>query len=193
MVTQWEPEYEADESQPFTEADWDTMTIAERAERAKLSGREGKLGSKLWYELTPDERASIIDPEKRPVKLEYQVKAHVALENSDKEDWGMVKYIEKGVYTLEATEGELVGSWSRSPTDGLVHVSLETPLAALADKATQDFAKLAIRRQEQAASATATSKVSKSRSPKAPKVTKAALEPNEDEKTINRLRSLFGK
>lgn len=188
MTTQWEPELEeTDESSQFTKADWDAMTILERAERAKLSGRSGQLGSKLWDDLTPDERASIIDPEKRPAKLEYQVKAHIALEYSDTEVWGMAKYIEKGVYTLEAAEGELVGNWSRSPTDGLIHVFLETPLTALVDKATQDFATYAVKRREQAEAPKAT------RTRKAPKTPKAEPEPNEDEVAISRLRNLLRK
>lgn len=182
MTTRWEPETE-ELSEPFGKADWDALSVEERASKAKESGLEGKLGGKSWEDLTPRERATIIDPEKRPVKLDHQVKAHIALEDSDKENWGMVKYLEPGNYALEAGEGELVGNWSRSPKDGLIHVFLEDPLTALVDKAIQQFAEYATRRKAEAAAP----KTRKARVPK------AAPEPSEALVKIDRLRKMLGR
>lgn len=80
-------------------------------------------------------------------KLEYQVRASLILEDSDKETWGLVRDTE-GSFTYEKGQGELVGTWSKSPTNGCYHVSLETPVMALVDKATQRTAELVKRRQE---------------------------------------------
>ncbi len=185
MTTPWEPEPE-ESTKLFTEADWDAMSITQRVARARSSGRRGQLGAKLWVDLAPDERASIIDPEAHPVKLEYQIKAHVVLEDSVKEDWGMVKYVEPGTYVLEAAEGELIGNWSKSPTDGLIHVFLETPLQALLDKATQHFAEHAARRKEQPTE----KKAKRARAPKTPEPEPG---PSEDEVKLANVRRLLGK
>lgn len=196
MTTNWEPETEEltkpskpSKPLPFGKADWEALSIEDRAARAKESGHEGKLGSKLWDDLTPDEKASIIDPEKRPVRLDYQTKAHIVLEDSDKENWGMVKYLGPGYYTLKTVEGELVGNWSRSPVDGLIHVFLETPLQALIDKATQQFAEYAEMRKgkQQTVSAPRAGKA------RIPKVQTPTPGPSEEQLKINSLRKLLGR
>jgi len=187
MTTTWRTETE-EPTKLFDKADWDALSVAERATKAKESGLEGKLGSKLWGYLTPQERATIQNPEKRPAKLDLQVKAHVALEDSDKEHWGMVKYLEPGNYKLGAAEGELVGNWSRSPGDGLIHVFLETPLEALADRAVQEFARFA----EARAMVASAPKTTRARTPRTPKPTPEP-EPSEELTTISNLRKLLSK
>lgn len=182
-MTSWQTEAE---EKSFGRADWDTLSIAERVTKTKESGLDGKLGSKSWEDLTPRERATIIDPEKRPMMLDFRVKAHVALEDSDRERWGMVKYLKPGNYKLEAMEGELVGNWSLSPGDGLIHVFLETPLEALADRAVQEFAKYAEARRITAA----VPKVTRARTRKTPV---PAPEPSEELTTISNLRKLLSK
>jgi len=118
-------------------------------------------------------------------KPEYKIKAHVVLEDSDTQTWGMVKDTD-GKITLEPGEGILVGQWSRAPYDNRIHVFLETSIMALVDKATLNFAKYAeIRRQEASAP-----KSSRTRTPRAPKT-----QPVEDESMakIAALRNRIGK
>ncbi len=187
MTNPWNTEAEEREDvKPLGREDWDSMPITKRVARAKLSGREGKLGAKFWDDMTPDERASIIDPESRPAKLDYQIKAHVVLEDSLSENWGMVKYLKPGTYSLEAIEGEIVGNWSISPTDGFIHVFLETPLTALADRAVQEFAKYAEMRKDTAS--IPKSIKSRTRTPKAPA---PEPEPNENQVKIDGLRRML--
>ncbi len=87
------------------------------------------------------------DTEEDKQKLEYQVKAYLVLEDSDKFTWGAVRDTE-GNLDRKKGEGELVGNWSKSPIDGCYHISLETSIMALVDKATQRFADLAMKRRE---------------------------------------------
>lgn len=77
--------------------------------------------------------------------LSYGVRAQVVLEESDRETWGMAKWIES---SFSDKEGEIVGTWSKSPTDNCYHVFLGTPLEALSDKATQAHLELVKKRQE---------------------------------------------
>jgi len=187
MVNAWETEDEEVE-QPFSKDDWDKLSILERADKAKQSGLEGKLGAKPWDELTPAERATIQNPEKRPVSLEYQVKAHVRLEDSDKENWGMVRDIGP-VLDQVFSEGELVGTWTHSPVDGLIHVHLETPLTALVDKATQKLAEY-VERRRQTSETKATR--ARTRTPRAPKP-EPEPEVSENMAKIGDIRKLLGK
>lgn len=189
MTTNWEPEAEYEEHEEqgksFSEADWQSMTIAERVTRAQECGLSGKLGSKLWEDLTPGEKTTIIHPEERPAVQEYQIKAHVALEDSDGQPWGILKDTNSD-FNWKPGDGQIVGTWSRSPKDGLIHVFLETPITALVDKATQRFAEYAEKRRQEPASA-------KTRAPRTPKV-KAPVEPTEtaeELQTLSRLRDLF--
>lgn len=119
-------------------------------------------------------------------KLEYQVNAHITLEDSDTQTWGMVKDTEDN-FLWKPGEGILVGKWSRSPVDGLIHVFLETPLMALVDKATQRFAEYAERRRT-----TSSAPKTRSKSSRTPKVEPVAI-PAEELTTINNLRKLLGK
>lgn len=185
MTTKWEPEAD-EQTHVFGKDDWYVMTVPLRSAMAKEAGLEGKLGGKSWDDLTPEERATIIDPEKRPAKLSLLVKAHVALEDSNKETWGMVKYMKPGEYNIEAAEGELVGNWSRSPKDGLIHVFLETPLAALNDRAIKQFAEYAEIRK----AAASAPKARKARGPRAP-VSEPG--PSEAQVAISNMRKLIGK
>lgn len=123
-----------------------------------------------------------VDEEVQSKVLEYQVKCHIALEDSDTQAWGIAKDTE-GSFVWEPGGGSIVGTWSRSPHDGLTHVFLETPLMALVDKATQRFAEYAEKRR-----LTATTTGTRPR--RAPK---AAPEPeiNENLAKIGSLRKLF--
>ncbi len=188
MTTPWETETE-EPTVPFGKDDWDNMSVANRAIKAKESGLEGKLGAKLWDDLTPGEKTTIMHPEERPVQQEYQIKAHVALESSDSQMWGVARDVE-GSYTWKPGEGQIVGTWSRSPADGLVHVFLETPLTALMDKATQNFVRLAEKREAEKREADTSSKTRKTRTPKREK---PAEEPDEALTAIENIRKLLNK
>lgn len=100
----------------------------------------------------------------QPETPEYKVRAHLALEDTDTHDWGLVKDTE-GNICWKRGEGQLVGTWSRSPSDGLIHICLETTIMALVDKATLQFAKYAEKRRTEIAAPKARS----SRGPRAPK------------------------
>lgn len=80
-------------------------------------------------------------------KPEYQVKASLVLEDSDKETWGLVRDTE-GKFDREKDEGPIVGTWSKSPVDNCYHIFLETPITALVDKATLRTAELVKKRRE---------------------------------------------
>lgn len=78
---------------------------------------------------------------------EYQVKARLVLEDSGEHTWGLVKFIGTRIFH-EFGQGEVVGTWSKSPADGYYHISLETPIMVLVDKATQLHIELVNKRRE---------------------------------------------
>ncbi len=123
-----------------------------------------------------------------PKELKYSISAHVALEDSDTETWGVAKDTD-GSFQWKTGDGELVGTWSRSPSDGLIHVFLETPLLALVNKATQHFAELA-RQRETAVDAP---KSKGARAPRAPKVVEKSEAELEAEERMNKIASLRSK
>ncbi len=84
--------------------------------------------------------------EEEQQKPEYQPKAHLVLEGSDKHEWGVVKDCHGCVNNIPE-DAELVGTWSKY-NEGVFWVSLETPLQALQDKATLQIAELAKNRLE---------------------------------------------
>lgn len=84
-------------------------------------------------------------PEER--KLDYQVKAHVVLEDSNTKTWGLVRDAE-GQVSPKHGEGPVVGTWSKSPIDSCYHAFLETTIMALVDRATQRHAELAAKRAQ---------------------------------------------
>lgn len=122
--------------------------------------------------------------EEWPETPQYQIKAHVALEDSDTQSWGITKDVE-GNFLWKPGDGSIVGTWSRSPVDGLVHVFLETPLAALIDKATLRFAEYAERRRTIAPTKTPRTKT--------PKPQREPVGVSEDLTAISNLRKLLGK
>ncbi|GAJ08404.1 unnamed protein product, partial [marine sediment metagenome] len=81
--------------------------------------------------------------------LEYQVKAHLILEGSNLHEWGVVKDCH-GCINYIPEDAEVVGTWNKY-ADGVFWVSLETPIMALADKATQLYIELAAKRREEVA------------------------------------------
>lgn len=78
---------------------------------------------------------------------EYQAKAHLILEASDRHEWGVVKDCH-GNINFVPEDAEIVGTWNKYG-DGVFWVSLETPLQALQDKATLLIAELAKKRKEE--------------------------------------------
>lgn len=87
-------------------------------------------------------------------KPEYQPKAHLVLEGSDQHEWGVVKDCHGCVNNIP-DDAEVVGTWNKYG-DGVLWVSLETPIQALQDKATILIAELAKRRLEEVARLPAT-------------------------------------
>ena len=189
----WTPEDDVEtivHTDAFGKAVWDNMTVQERVSRLGEIGISGRLGSKGWDDLTPLEQSVIKGEQKPPLEYGYQIKAHVALEDSDKQSWGVSRDT-GGVITWKLGEGEIIGTWSRSPTDGLIHVFLESSIAALVDKSVQAFAEYAEKRRAEMEAPKA-AKAKTPRAPKAPKV-KPEPEPSEAMVKIGQLRDLFKK
>lgn len=80
------------------------------------------------------------EPE-RPPKLEFKPKAHLVLEGSERHDWGVVKDC-RGNINIIPDDAEVVGTWNKY-ADGTYWVSLQSPLSALEDRATQLYLELA--------------------------------------------------
>ena len=82
--------------------------------------------------------------------LKRSVKATLVLVDSDKEDWGL---IEDTLGNLNWTpgKGKVVGTWSRTQFDGLIHLGVETSIAALQDRSIQIWSKYAEERRVQLA------------------------------------------
>jgi len=76
--------------------------------------------------------------------LEYQIKAHLVLEGSNDHEWGVVKDCH-GCVNYIPEDAEVVGTWNKYA--GGFWVSLETPITALVDKATQLYVELAEKRR----------------------------------------------
>ena len=184
----------------FTKEEWDIMSVSARAMKASSVGLSGQLGSKPWEELSPGEKTTLMHPDERPARQEYKLKAHLALEDSgnnsgsgsgsgsDSNTWGILKDTHND-YAWVAGLGEIVGTWTRSPKDGLIHVFLEESIIALVDKATQNFAKYAeARRAAMSAPKTTRARTTTAR-------VKAPVEepgPSENQIKIDNLRGLFG-
>ncbi len=80
-------------------------------------------------------------------KLEYGTKVFIILEESDKEQWGVVKDNTDMLFTA-LKECPAIGTWSRAPYDNLIHIALTTPIKALLDRAVQLTA-LRVKEREQ--------------------------------------------
>ena len=135
-----------------------------------------------------------LDRPSTPPELEYKVKAHIVLVDSDKyNDWGIVEDTLSNILWRPGM-GEVVGTWSRAKFDGLIHITLGTSLSALQDRAVQFYAQYADERTQVAAG---TRKPSK-RSSRAGKDAEPAPEPTQElsvEKKIefNSLRARLGR
>ena len=191
----WDLEEEEDEVKETTSPeglilsgeDWDTMSVAERVILVKTLGLAGVTASKSWDELTSAE-AAIISGKKEPFPdIPAQVKAHVALIDSDKYDWGIAEYTEGNFeWAVPDKEKVTVGTWSRSPADGLVHVFLETPIAALQDRAVQALLDYAEKRRAKEAPPTKKTRAKTPRAVKEP-------EPVVVDEYIDRIASIRAK
>ena len=79
--------------------------------------------------------------------LKYQYKVHLVLVDSDKyNDWGVVED-DTGKFAYVPGQGEIVGTWSRTGYDDMVHITLTTSINALLDRATQTWAAYALERK----------------------------------------------
>jgi len=78
------------------------------------------------------------------------VKAWLALVDSDTDNWGLVEDTRCDL-TWVPGKGEIVGTWSRTEYDGLIHIGIETAVSALQDRAVQVWAKYADERRVQKA------------------------------------------
>ena len=74
------------------------------------------------------------------IKLENKPKAHIVLEDSDTEDYGVVKDTRNDIMWVSG-KGDVVGTWSRSKVDGLIHISLIDSINALYDRAVMSWSK----------------------------------------------------
>lgn len=82
-----------------------------------------------------------------PPKQGFEVKAHLVLVDSDKEDWGVVEDTLSNL-NWQPGLGEITGTWSRPRYDNLIHISLATAISALQDRSVQTFAKYAEERRQ---------------------------------------------
>ena len=78
------------------------------------------------------------------------IKAWLVLVDSDKEDWGLIEDTH-GNFNWVPGKGEVVGTWSRTQFDGLIHLGVETSIAALQDRSIQIWSKYAEERRVQKA------------------------------------------
>lgn len=84
---------------------------------------------------------------KQLVKPEYKTKAYLVLDGSDKSDWGIIEDTLSDLL-WQPGKGEIVGTWSRTKYDNLIHISLCTAIDALQDRSIQTFAKYAEERKQ---------------------------------------------
>lgn len=166
-------------------ATWDSMPVPERVDRCNRIGMSGQYGSKSWDALTTEEKA-ILSGKTSDIQLQYGIKAHVALEDSDKAEWGIVRDTERSL-NWKTGEGAIVGTWSRSPIDGLFHVFLEPSIEALHDKTVRLYENYVHARSTQESA----TKVRRTRTPK-PKVTEPE-EQSEAQKILDNLKNKFKK
>jgi len=133
----------------------------------------------------PEEAQQPLEQLKIPA---LKVKARLVLEDSDCQEWGVVKDCHLNVNHIPE-DAEVVGTWNKYG-DGVFWVSLTTPVEALADKATQLFVELAERRRRELATEAIVPKVSKARAKRA----KAEPEPEpEPDPLYASLRSRLGR
>lgn len=126
-----------------------------------------------------------------PPKPEYKVKAYLVLVDSDKfNDWGIIEDTLNNLNWQPGT-GEVVGTWSRTPLDNRIHVSLGTALNALQDRSIQIFARYAEERKQKALGVKRPSRVGKVAAEPAPE---PVPELSVDEKLkFNELRARLGR
>ena len=80
------------------------------------------------------------DAQQTEIKIQNKPKAHIALEESDTEDFGIVKDTRNDIMWVSG-KGDIIGTWSRSRVDGLIHISLLTSIEALYDRAVLTWSK----------------------------------------------------
>jgi len=64
----------------------------------------------------------------------YKVEAHLVLEDSNKTTWGYVSLIES---SFSDKQGEMCGTWSRSPIDNKMHIFLAADTETLLSRAAE--------------------------------------------------------
>ena len=80
------------------------------------------------------------------LKTQYHTKVMLTLEDSGKENWGVVRDMSGKLFDPIDT-AQIIGTWSRAPYDNLIHVSLTTPLQALSDRAVLIWTEISERRK----------------------------------------------
>ncbi len=146
---------------------------------------------KAW-ELENDGVPSTTEAMEKAVPMEqteYKPKAHLVLEGSESQEWGVVKDC-LGRVNYIPPDAEIVGSWSRYG-DGTYWVSLTTSLEALRDRSTRLFAQLAEARLKAEEAAGYKPKPKRARAPKEPR--KEEEETPEVSETTSRLDALRKK
>lgn len=108
-----------------------------------------------------------------PGKLAFYVKSSLVLVDSGTEDWGIIEDTLDDIL-WQPGKGEVVGTWSRTRYDNLIHLSLCTSINALQDRAIQTFAHYAEERTMKKTGVTATRAPRKSKKPEDAGPTKAA-------------------
>jgi len=80
--------------------------------------------------------------------LGYKSGAHLVLEDSDTDNFGMVVDKEDKIF-WKPGDGSVVGEWSKAPFDNRIHLSIKPPIVALYDKAMSNLEEIVRRRKEE--------------------------------------------
>jgi len=150
---------------------------------------------KSSWELEKDSWALEQEDAKQPPKLEFQPKASLVLEGSDRHEWGVVKDC-RGHINMIPEDAEVVGTWNKFAEPGhqelTFWIALMTPVAALHDRATQLYKELADSRAATMALIPQPTVPKGTRGVSARRVA-AKEEPPKVDESFNKMRALLGK
>ena len=91
-----------------------------------------------------------LEQTKKKLNFEYKTKVYIVIEDSDTEDYGLVKDTLSDINWVSG-QGETIGTWTRSPMDHLIHISLLPSMEALYDKSVKLWTEMVERRKTQKA------------------------------------------
>lgn len=87
-----------------------------------------------------------LEQTKKKLNFEYKTKIYVVLEDSNIQDYGLVKDT-LGDINWVPGKGETIGTWSRSGWDNLIHISILPAIEALYDKSVKMWTEIIEKRK----------------------------------------------